>query len=89
MSDGDKSRLREQGICIRHLWEEQQLLAEAFADRLDIKPGQLRPIEEGLREATSKIIRQLPDISNAYDHDMRNFFGDRWERLKELEADAL
>lgn len=62
---------------------------EAFADRLDIYPSKLKAIEKGDAEAPDNVIKQLPDISNAYDTKMRNVFGKRWEKLKEKGAEAI
>lgn len=89
MTDEEKARLKRQGNYIRHLREQQQMTLEAFADRLDIYPSELDAIERGDVEATDKIIKQLPDISNAYDVDLRNIFGKRWEKLKEKGAQAI
>ena len=89
MTDEEKARLKRQGSYIRHLREQQQMSLEAFADRLDIYPNELDAIEQGDIEASDKVIKQLPDISNAYDVDMRNIFGKRWEKLKEKGAQAI
>lgn len=82
MGNNDKASLKEQGSYILHLREEQQLSLEAFAERLDVQPSLLGAIERGERRAPDKIIRQLPDISNAYEHDMNRVFGERWSKLK-------
>ncbi len=81
--------LRRQGAYIRHLREEQSLSVKAFADRLDIYPSQLEAIEEGEEEAPDKVIRQLPDISNAYEVNMQSVFGARWNKLKERGVKAI
>lgn len=89
MTSANKLKLQREGIYIRFLREQQKMSLEAFADRLDIKPRELEAIESGDTEASDKVIRQLPDISNAYEHDMLNFFGDRWKKLKEDGAKAI
>ncbi len=68
---------------------------EAFAHRLCIPgkfhicPSELDAIEKGETEAPDKVVKQLPDISNAYDITMGNIFGERWEKLKEKGAEAI
>ena len=89
MKDEEKARLKRQGSYIRHLREQQKMSLEDFAERLDIKPNELDAIERGDVEASDKVIKQLPDISNAYDVDMQNIFGKRWEKLKEKGAQAI
>lgn len=89
MKDEEKASLKRQGSYIRHLREQQQMSLETFADRLDIYPSELDAIERGDVEASDKVIKQLPDISNAYDVDMQNIFGKRWEKLKEKGAQAI
>ena len=81
--------LKGQGAYIRRLRKEQSLSVEAFADRLDIRPSQLKAIEDGEKEAPDKVIRQLPDISNAYEVEMESAFGARWQKLKERGAKAI
>lgn len=89
MTDEKKLRLKREGSYIRHLREEQQMSLEAFADRLDIYPSELDAIERGDVEASDKVVKQLPDISNAFDVDMQNIFGKHWEKLKEEGAQAI
>ena len=83
MTSANKLKLQKQGVYIRFLREQQKMSLEAFADRLDIKTSELEATENGDTEAPDKVIRQLPDISNAYEHDMLNFFGSRWEKLSD------
>lgn len=89
LTDEEKLRLQKQGSYIRYLREEQRMSLEAFADRLDIYASELEAIERGDTEAPDKVIKQLPDISNAYDIMMGNIFGKRWEELKEKGAKAI
>jgi len=89
MSEEKLITLRRQGAYIRHLREGQSLSVEAFADKLGIYVSELEVIERGDTEAPDKVIKQLSDISNAYDIMMGNIFGKRWEKLKERGARAI
>ena len=83
MVQGIKLAIKKQGAYIKHLRAEQELSVEAFADRLHIKPDELKEIENGNIEAPDEVIRQLLSISDADEYYMYRFFGDRWEILKE------
>jgi len=83
MVQGIKLAIRKQGAYIKHLRAEQDLSVEAFADRLHIKPDELKQIENGNTEAPDEVIRQLLRISDANEYYMYRFFRERWEALTE------
>ena len=60
---------------------KQNISAEAFADRLNIKPNELKEIEDGNVEASDEVIRQLLSIPKVNEDDMYRVFGERWERF--------
>ena len=83
----EKLAIKKQGAYIQHLRADQNLSVEAFADRLHIKPNELKEIEEGNIEAPDEVIRQLLYVIKAneldFESNMYRFFGERWEALKE------
>ena len=73
--------INRQGNYIRHLRVKRNLSVEAFADRLNIKPNELKEIEDGNAEAPGEVIRQLLSIPKVTEDDMYRVFGERWERF--------
>ncbi|MFC2066269.1 helix-turn-helix domain-containing protein [Chloroflexota bacterium] len=75
--------LKRQGGYIRHLRAKQELSIEEFADKLGVKPAELRDMENGKIEASEEVILQLLPMSDDDKDIMDRVFGDRfWETLE-------